>query len=182
MCNPSRDALRWCHLDPVPPFTLIHWACSRHCSLPSPFDQGHTVPDRLSHSLSITLVEKARLHLTKKREEHDFQDIFSMEHVRGDRAQCARERERARKGRNRKSISRGSEQRGTIPFVSSLVHCSRQNCLDCNICKCCKIIINNKMKTMHRTCVIHAKKSCVIRKPKGEKETHKAMCKLATEL
>lgn len=27
-------------------------------------------------------MEEARLHLKKKREEHDFQDIFSIEHVR----------------------------------------------------------------------------------------------------
>lgn len=103
MCRPSRDAMRWHQLDPVPPFTLIHCSCSRHCSLPSPFDQCHTVPDRLSHSLSITLVEEARLHLAKKREEHDFQDIFSIDHVREERVhqkgEREKERERVRKGR-----------------------------------------------------------------------------------
>lgn len=83
MWRPSRDALRWSHLGAVSSFTLILCSRCRHCALSSPFDQCHTVPDRLSHGLSIALVEEARLHLTEKREEHDFQDIFSSEPCEG---------------------------------------------------------------------------------------------------
>lgn len=84
MWSPSRDALRCRHLDPVPSITPMQ--CSRRRSLSSPFDQSHAVSDRLPHSLRITLMEEARLHLTKKKEEHNFQDIFSIEHVREERA------------------------------------------------------------------------------------------------
>ena len=67
MCCPSSDTFRWCPPNSVSSFTLIHSNCNRYCSPSSPFDQCHTIPDGLSHNLSITLMEKPRLHLMRRR-------------------------------------------------------------------------------------------------------------------
>lgn len=85
MCNPGADAQRGGHLDPVPTVASIHCGRSRHRPPPPPFDQSYAVPDGLSHSLGIALVEEAGLHLAKVKKGRGGNSVTSRVFLAGER-------------------------------------------------------------------------------------------------